>query len=78
MPKRTHFGPTSEEVKPLIQKVIMKLVRIKIIDGREYIGLLGAVDKGGALFIQDALEVFHRKDKNLFVHDLYTPYIIRV
>ena len=55
----------------------MKLVRVKIIDGREYVGVLGSVDKGGALFIQDALEIYNRKDKDLYINDLYTPYIMR-
>ena len=56
----------------------MKLVRLTVVDGREYLGLLGSVDKTGALFIQDALEVHNLKDPKMFHHDLYTPYMLRL
>ena len=39
------------EVENLINKVGNKLVRVKTTDGREYLGIFGAVDKTGTLFI---------------------------
>jgi small nuclear ribonucleoprotein (snRNP)-like protein len=45
------------EVQALIEKVGNKLVRIEIVDGRQYIGIFSAIDKTGTIFAMDCLEV---------------------
>mmetsp|Transcript_2076 Transcript_2076/g.3671 ORF Transcript_2076/g.3671 Transcript_2076/m.3671 type:complete len:146 (-) Transcript_2076:91-528(-) len=62
-------------------KVVDKMVRVHVKDGREYIGIFGCIDKSAALFIIDALEIIETKQesKNATIfHELFTPYIINV
>ena len=74
--------PDNPVVQGLVEKVINKLVRIVTIDGREYLANLNCVDKTGALFVVDALEIVNKDfDKpgcqDLF-HELYTPYMLNM
>ena len=48
---------TKAEVISLQEKVVNKLVRIQTVDGREFLAIFGTIDKTGAMFIQDALEI---------------------
>ena len=45
------------EAISLKEKVINKLVRVQTVDGREFLALLETIDKTGAMFIQDSLEI---------------------
>ena len=49
----------SAEVIELTKKVSNKLVRIITTDKREYLGIFGAIDKTGTLYIGDSLEVIN-------------------
>ena len=70
----------SPEVEELTKKVSNKLVRVITIDKREYLGIFGAIDKTGTLFIQDSLEVinadFNDPNNKTFYHEYYTPYLL--
>ena len=58
------------------------MVRVITKDGRDFLGLFGAVDKTGALFIQDALEImdtnFDKEGCLELYHECYTPYLLNV
>ena len=61
----------------MIDKVIDKLVRVSVVDGRVYLGKLMAVDQTKTLFVQDALELFDREDTDAYVeHELLTPQMV--
>ena len=51
---------------------------MQLIDGREFIGILMSVDKTGSIFLQDALEQVPISDKHGFVHDMFTPNMVKV
>ena len=67
---------TDERAKAVIDKVIDKLVRVTVADGRVYLGKLMAVDQTKTLFVQDALELFDQEDENYVKHDLITPHLL--
>ena len=64
----------------MIEKVVDKLVRVVCKDGREYLAILKCLDKSGALFVQDGLEIidtdFDNPECLHLWHDLYTPYLL--
>ena len=70
------------EIVSLSQKVVNKLVRVLSNDGREFLAIFGSIDKSGALFIQDSLEVirtdFEDQDCLSLRHDCYTPYLLNL
>ncbi len=68
---------TQPNVLALIDKVIEKVVRVEIYDGRIYIGLLMSCDQQRCLFIQDALELIDRDAEEYFDHDMFTPHLIK-
>ena len=72
----------------MISKVIDKMVRITITDGRSYLGKikcfiyktagkLMSVDKTKAFFMQDAMEILDREAEDYFDHDLFTKHLIK-
>ena len=65
-----------ERAKALIDKVIDKLVRVTVADGRVYLGKLMAVDQTRTLFVQDALELYDKEDQNYVAHELITPHLL--
>ena len=68
---------SDSRAQTVIDKVIGKLVRVTVADGRLYLGTLMAVDQTRTVFVQDALELFDREDAEAFVnHELLTPYMI--
>lgn len=52
-------------------KVISRLTRIVVNDGRSFIGKFETIDNAGNIFILDALEILDTKDENFFIHDLF-------
>ena len=65
-----------ERAKAIIDKVIDKLVRVTVADGRVYLGKLMAVDQTKTLFVQDALELYDKEDENYVSHELITPHLL--
>ena len=59
-----------------IDKVIEKVVRVTVKDGRLYLGKLMAVDQTRTVFLQDALELIDREDEHFMNHELLTPLIL--
>ena len=45
------------------QKVLSRIVRVYVTDGRVFIGKFEWIDKKGSVFIQDALEILNTNDK---------------
>ena len=68
------------ELASITAKVAGNMVRVFTKDGREYLAMFGSIDKTGALFIQDALEImdtnFDRPDCKDLYHECYTPYLL--
>ena len=68
------------ELKSITEKVAGKMVRVLTKDGREYLACFGSIDKTGALFLQDSLEIidtnFDRPDCKDLYHECYTPYLL--
>ena len=62
----------SEAAQAVIDKVIDKLVRITVTDGRIFLGKLRAVDQTKTVFIQDALELMDKEDEHYIHHDVLT------
>ncbi|CAI2383281.1 unnamed protein product [Moneuplotes crassus] len=54
-------------------KILSKIVRVHVSDGRIFIGKFECIDKKGSLFIQDALEILDTTDKNFYIHQLLQP-----
>ena len=60
--------------------MVDKIVRIVLKDKREFLAILISVDKTGAIFVQDALEVISTdfedpKNEELY-HCVYTPHLL--
>ena len=60
----------------VIDKVIDKLVRVTVSDGRIYLGKLMCVDQTKTVFVQDCLELIDKADEHYIDHDLLTPHIL--
>jgi small nuclear ribonucleoprotein (snRNP)-like protein len=67
----------NKEVLAVVDKVIEKIVRVQVSDGREYVGILQSVDQAGTVYVQDALEVVDKRDATFLHHDLITPHLLR-
>ena len=67
---------TDERVRAVINKVIDKVVRITVSDGRIYLGKLMSIDQTRTAFIQDALELIDREDENYVEHELIAPHLL--
>ena len=65
------------KVLALIDKVIDKMVRVTVSDGREYLGRLQCVDQTKAVFVQDALELVDRESEHYLEHQLLTPELLK-
>ena len=65
-----------EGVKATIDKVIEKLCRVTVADGRVYLGILMAVDQTKTVYMQDALELFDREDESFVEHELLTSHML--
>ena len=75
-PIQKTFSTNNEEAKKVADKVAGKVIRLRVKDGREYIGIFGCADTVGAMFILDTCEI-HETDTSKsqdFYHELYTPY----
>ena len=59
----------------MADKVVNKVVRVEVTDGRTYLATFNSMDKTGALFVMDALEII-QVDKLDMQHDMYIPYVI--
>lgn len=59
----------------MAEKIVNKLVRIDVTDGRQYLAIFNSVDKTGAVFVIDALEVIDTAKLDM-IHDLYTPFVL--
>ena len=68
---------TDERALTVIDKVIDKLVRVSVSDGRLYLGKLMAIDQTKTVFIQDALELFDKEDEHYIEHELLTCHLIK-
>ena len=68
---------TNDRAQAVVNKVIDKLVRVSVSDGRIYLGKLMAVDQTKTLFVQDALELFDKEDEHYFEHQLLTPHLVK-
>ena len=55
--------------------MVNKVVRIETTDKRHYLALFNCMDKTGALFVMDALEIIDTNSFDLD-HDLFLPYVI--
>lgn len=61
--KKIKFGESTlplnkrERTNRLMEKMCDKLVRLEIVDGRQYIGIFVSCDKSGCLFIVEVLEL---------------------
>ena len=51
------------EAQAVVDKVIEKIVVIRITDDREYVGKIMSVDKTGSVFLQDGLEIIDKSEK---------------
>ncbi len=51
------------EAQTVVDKVIEKIVIITITDERQYVGKIMSVDKTGAVFLQDGLEVIDKSEQ---------------
>ena len=60
---------TNPDILQVIDRVIEKVVRVEVSDGRTFIGLLMSCDQQRCLFIQDALEIVDRDSEEYFDHD---------
>ena len=67
---------TDKKIIDVIEKVIDKLVRVTVSDGRIYLGKLMCVDQTKTVFLQDCLELIDKTDKHYIEHELLTPHII--
>lgn len=68
---------TDAGAQSIIDKVIDKLVRVTVADGRVYLGKLMSVDQTRTVFVQDALELFDRQDEEAYVeHELITSHMV--
>ena len=65
-----------ERVRAVINKVIDKVVRITVSDGRIYLGKLMSIDQTRTAFIQDALELIDREDEHYVEHELIAPHLL--
>ena len=75
--KNFDFSTKNPDLQGIQSKVAGKIVRIIIADKREYVGIFGSIDKTGALFIMDAVEMIetNQEAENATIfHELYTPY----
>jgi small nuclear ribonucleoprotein (snRNP)-like protein len=68
---------TNSTVNEFISRVIDRIVRVEVSDGRIYVGMLMCVDQQRTLFVQDALELVDRQAEEYFDHDMFTPHIIK-
>ena len=68
---------TDPRALALIDKVIQKLVRVTVADGRVYLGLLMSVDQTKTVFIQDALEVIDKDDEHYIEHELLQCHLMQ-
>ena len=55
--------PLNPEAQAVVDKVIEKIVVIRITDDREYVGKIMSVDKTGSVFLQDGLEIIDKSEK---------------
>ena len=62
----------SETALAVIDKVIDKMVRVTVTDGRIFLGKLMAVDQTKTVFVQDALELIDKEDEHYIHHDILT------
>ena len=67
---------TDKKTLDVIDKVIDKLVRVTVSDGRIYLGKLMCVDQTKTVFVQDCLELIDKADEHYIDHDLLTPHIL--
>ena len=65
-----------EKMLAVIDKVIDKLVRVTVSDGRIYLGKLMCVDQTKTVFLQDCLELIDKTDEHYIEHELLTPHIL--
>ncbi len=63
---------TNPDTLAVIERVIEKVCRVEVSDGRTFIGLLMSCDQQRCLFLQDALEVVDRAAADYFDHDMFT------
>ena len=68
---------SDKDVCAVVDKVIEKIVRVDISDGRQYIGILQCVDQQGTVYVQDALELINKTDATYMHHDLMTDHILK-
>ena len=61
----------------MIDKVIGKVVRVTVADGRVYLGRLTSVDQTRTIFVQDALELFDREDETYIEHELLSCHMLQ-
>ena len=62
--------PLEEEAAlKLVDRVIEKIVRVQISDGRTFLGILMSVDQQRTVYIQDALELIDKDEPGYFEHD---------
>ena len=52
-----------------MDRVIEKIVRVQISDGRTFLGILMSVDQQRTVYIQDALELIDKDEPGYFEHD---------
>ena len=60
----------------LIDKVIGKIVRVTVSDGRVYLGTLVCVDQTKTVFVEQALELIDKSDEHYIEHELLTPHLL--
>ena len=61
----------------MINKVIGKIVRVEVADGRNYLGMLMAVDQTKTVFLQDALELIDKADEHYIDHELLSSHMLQ-
>ena len=67
---------SDEKAKKVIDKVIDKIVRVDVMDGRTYLGILKGVDQTKTIFVQDGLELIDKRDEHYIHHEVLTPEIL--
>ena len=61
---------TDQKTLDIIEKVIDKMARVTVSDGRVFLGKLMSVDQTKAVFLQDSLELIDRGDEHYIEHEL--------
>lgn len=72
----TSYIPKNDKVTQLAKKLCDRMVRVEIVDGRQYIGIFCACDKSGTIFVKEAVELVNMSPDKGLQHDILSPYLM--